>query len=186
MGKRYTQLLQLIDVFRPRSILEIGTFNGHNAVRMITQAQKYNPEIMYVGYDLFENATAETDAAEFNVKPHNSIKDVSNDIKHGAPNSAVSLVKGNTRETLKPIHADFAFIDGGHSIETIAHDYEAVRSCAVVVLDDYYVPDNDGKCPDISTMGCNQLVKGLKHVVLPRKDPVQGGGLVQMVLVVNT
>jgi predicted O-methyltransferase YrrM len=184
MGKRHTQLLQLIDLFQPKSIIEIGTWNGWNAVNMIRAAQKHHPIIEYIGYDLFEDATPETDAAEFNVKEPKDAGWVERKIKSKCPDAKVTLIKGNTRDTLKSASADFAFIDGGHSVETIASDYLALRNSPVIVLDDYYSPDDMKRSPDIDLVGCNELVCGLSRFkLLPIKDPMKDGGWNQMVLV---
>jgi hypothetical protein len=49
-----------------------------------------------------------------------------------------------------------------------------------VFLADYYTGGIDTE-----RMGCNKLLKGLKHEILPEKDPVRGGGFVQMVRVLE-
>jgi len=182
---RYDQILKLIDLFKPRVIVEIGTWNGENAIRMIKTAQKHRTHIEYYGYDLFEEATAETDQTEFNVKPHNHEHKVRAKILENCPNTFVSLIKGNTRETLKqtPPHGDFCYIDGGHSLETIASDYHYSSHIPIIVFDDYYIPDDKGVCPDLSLVGCNRLVSGLTGcAVLPDADPIKGGGLTQLVV----
>lgn len=205
---RYETLLHLIHVFRPRSIVEVGTWNGDNAVRMIREASVYNKNIIYQGYDLFQSATAQTDINELNVKPHNDYEDVRQKIIAHVPKSShVQLVMGNTNETLPMLNAchdgklwvenekgsteswpiDFAFIDGGHSIETIASDFNALKHVPIVVMDDYYAPDENGDCPDITKYGCNQLVHSLNDrsvLILPQKDKVKGGGFTQLVLIV--
>lgn len=179
---RYTQLLELIDEHKPKSILEIGVWNGQNAIRMINQAKKHHPDIQYFGYDLFEDATSETDAVEFNVKGHNYLRAVKAEIM-AATGIMPHLTKGNTRTVLLPITVNFAFIDGGHSIETIKHDYSMVKESRIVVLDDYYTSDGQG-CPDTSKYGCNSLVDKLSKPmdILPAKDPVKGGGFTQLVV----
>lgn len=182
---RYKQLLQLIDVFQPKSIVETGVWNGQNAIRMINQASKFG-DVSYTGYDLFEDGTPELDAKEFNVKHHNNKTAVLATILHNIPpQHSVHLIKGDTNETLiDGLHSDFAFIDGGHSIETIRSDYHKLSACSVIVLDDFYTPDEHGNCPDISLYGCNSLVRNLSHVqLLPIKDPVMGGGYTQFALV---
>ena len=63
---RYKQLYLLISVLKPKSIIEIGTWNGVNAVNMITASGTL--DAAYHGFDLFEEATSETDSEEFNVK----------------------------------------------------------------------------------------------------------------------
>lgn len=182
---RYDQILRLIDLFKPRVIVEVGTWCGDNAIRMIQTAQKYHDTIEYVGYDLFEEATAETDALEFNVKSHNSRDAIADKIQSYCPNATVKLIKGNTRETLKahPPQGDFCYIDGGHSLETIANDYQGCMHIPVIVFDDYYSPDEHGRVPDINQVGCNRLVSGLMGcAILPDADPIKGGGLTQLVV----
>lgn len=178
---RYDTLLELIDKHKPQSIVEIGVWNGANAIRMINRAKQYNPDITYTGYDLFEDATQETDEKEFNVKGHNSVKAVAAYIQ-SETGIKPNLVKGNTHDSLTRTIADFVFIDGGHSIETISHDFEAVKFSDVVVLDDYYTGDID-----TSKYGCNYLVSvcsALNPEILPHKDPVKGGGYCQLVVIV--
>ena len=185
MKNRYSQLLSAIDLFKPQSIVEVGTWNGQNAIRMIQQAQKYQKKVSYVGYDLFESANDFTDSEELNVKEHFTQNAVECDIKKACPDADALLIKGNTRITLKNIQADFCFIDGGHSIETIAHDYNACKTSHVIIMDDYYTPDKEGVCQDLTRYGCNSLVNQFRAgVVLPLADHVRGGGLAQMVLLV--
>lgn len=179
---RYDQLLTIIDLIQPKSIIETGVFNGINAIRMIQRAEQYHPKITYTGFDLFEDATAETDAVEYNVKKHCGIEAVGAKIQKHCPNAFVILFKGDTKKTLPDMVADMAFIDGGHSVETIANDYERLRSCSTVVFDDYYSPNPNGACPDITKVGCN-FIKGL---VLPVKHPLKDdAGFTQMMMVVN-
>lgn len=183
MLKRYSQLLTAIDLFKPETIVEVGTWNGDNAIRMIRQAQKHRKKVIYIGYDLFEDATDQTDSDELNVKKHFTAAEVEAKILANCPGAEVQLIKGNTRQTLNNIAADFCFIDGGHSVETIESDHSRCAGSAVIIHDDYYVPDGDGKMPDTSLYGCNDLVQRLGDgVVLPLADPVQGGGFTQMVL----
>lgn len=183
---RYNQLLELIDKFKPKSLCEIGVWNGANAIRMIRQAQSHNPDITFVGYDLFEDATQETDQREFNVKGHNQVRAVIAEIK-AATGIVPALVKGDTNHTIisGAVH-DFVFIDGGHSVVTIASDYDRMKNSKVIVLDDYYTSDGQN-CPDTSKYGCNKLLSDLSipFDILPVKDPVKGGGFTQLVLVMN-
>ena len=171
---RYDQLLKAVVAKRPNAILEIGTWNGGRAQQMLILC----PTAKYYGFDLFEEATEETDKLEFNVKAHNTLDDV----KWRLKTFDATLFKGNTRETLAKFDekVDFVWIDGGHSVETIRSDWENVKRVlapdAWVFFDDYYTGPID-----IETMGCNKIVAELKHEVLPAKDPVSGGGFVQMV-----
>ncbi len=183
---RYDQLLHVIDLVKPQSIVEIGTWCGRSAVNMIRQAQKHRKNIRYVGYDLFEEASDITDAEELNIKKHHSLEDVEAHIIKECPDAFVNLIKGNTRDTLKPIAADLCFIDGGHSLETIRNDYDKCKHSAVIILDDYYVADKDGNIPDLDLYGCNRLVDTLDSVViLPLGNKVKTGGITQMAMVLG-
>lgn len=142
---------------------------------MIQCAQKYGP-VSYIGFDLFEDATPETNKQELNGKKTASMESVFSFIRESCPGAAVDLVKGNTRQTLYPITADFTFIDGGHSVETIRNDYDKLKSSRVIVFDDYYLPDSSGEMPDIESYGCNLVVDGKPHVVLESDDRISGMG----------
>lgn len=176
MAERYAQLLSAIRTKNPKAILEIGTYNGDRALQML----KLCSTAKYYGFDLFEDATPETDAMEKNVRPHHFMRDIHDKLT----GYDAYLFKGNTRETLKNFSepVDFVWIDGGHSIETIRSDWENVKRVATrdawIFFDDYYTGPIDTK-----TMGCNEIVKDLVHEVLPIKDPVVGGGWVKMVRV---
>lgn len=85
---------------------------------------------------------------------------------------------------------DFAFIDGGHSEETILSDYENLMHVPVVVLDDYYAKDVDGKIPDDEFLGTNRLLETMKEnsrvYVLPSQDRVKDGGTVHLMVRLKT
>lgn len=169
--KRYAQLIQLIDQLKPETIFEFGTWNGERAIEMIKAAQKHKPKAMYCGVDLFEDATPELDAAESNVKPHHKAQEVHDKIK-AATDASIQIVRGNSRGLTDPVNADFVFIDGGHSVDTIKHDYGLSKQSKCIVFDDYYTPDETGACLDTTQFGCNKLADELKATVLNQKDPV--------------
>ena len=193
ISHRHQQLYKVIKHNKPISIVEVGTYNGINALHLITWASKYAPEgtvIKYYGFDLFEDGTPELDEAEFNAKERVAMCQVEYTLntyrERNQVNFDFELYKGNTKETLAVDgpwkDADFAFIDGGHSVETIASDYENLKGCKVIAFDDFYIKNDDG-CPDIEKVGCNSLLKSLgSHVILPLRDKVKGGGYVAMAL----
>ena len=118
---RYEELLAEINRSKPARILEIGVWNGKRAIEMCQWGAEY------VGFDLFEEATAETDELEKNVKSHNTVEAVAERL--AAAGVKAELIRGNSRETLPAYQGDkfdLAFIDGGHSVETIRSDWEAV------------------------------------------------------------
>jgi len=178
MTTRYHQLLKAVREKQPRTILEVGTWNGERARQMLNLC----PDATYYGFDLFEDATPETDQRELNVKHHHSIDYVYAFLD----GYTVQLFKGDTRETLPKFKPDggidFVWLDGGHSVETIRSDWAHIRTIlapnAWVYFDDYYTGPID-----TTKYGCNEIVKDLRFVALPAVDPVKGGGSVQMVTV---
>jgi predicted O-methyltransferase YrrM len=178
---RYAYIARLIEAVKPRSIVEIGTWSGHRALQMARIALKHSPAVTYTGFDLFETGNAADDEREKNVKRHFDLDDVKALLESFAlenPGFGFSLVSGDTRRSLPETQADFAFIDGGHSVETIRSDYERLRACKVIVFDDFY----EGPI-DTALYGCNAVVRNLPHRVLPQADPVAGGGVTRFVLV---
>ncbi len=183
---RYGQLIEIVKQLQPKRILEVGTWNGNRALEMHAVA----PNAEYVGFDLFELATDETDAVEKNVKPHHNVNDVvalltEAGIEH-------KLYNGDTKETLRQYRswngdesADFIFIDGGHSYETIKSDLDnalaIIKPGGTIVLDDWY---EDMPEDDLENFGCNRPLNecGRDYEVLPIADPVKGGGVTKMVV----
>jgi len=81
---------------------------------------------------------------------------------------------------------DFAYIDGGHSVETIMNDYRAVQASKMIVFDDYYLPNDEGECPDTNIYGANQVVDAIEGAeVINTLDRVTGGGYVCLAVVRN-
>lgn len=179
---RYDQLPELIVKARPQLIVEVGTHRGARAMLMCRAALSCRNNVHYIGYDLFDEATAETNAIEMNGKGSGDIAVVWQKLdllKDHNPGFTYDLIKGNTRQTLhgKNIMADFAFIDGGHSVETIRGDYEALKHSRLVVFDDYYMSGID-----TAKFGCNSVIADIPHKVLPRED-VFGGTAIRMAVV---
>lgn len=197
-GRRYTQLLNAIRYWKPKSIIEVGTWNGQRAVEMARTALEYCDEVHYDGFDLFEDSTPEKNKEEFNTKPSHTIKAVNNMLKLFADEMAkrgkkftFSLTKGDSRETLRGHEKswDFAYIDGGHSPETTLSDYENLKDTPVIMVDDYFTEDDAGMGPDESECGTNALVESGKIAgdihILNSEDQVIGGGITHMVLIVG-
>ena len=182
---RYAQLLDVIDEVKPESICEVGTWNGYRGLQMIQQAQKHNKNISYTGYDLFEEMDAYTMAKEVS-KWSPSLKAVGTLMK--PVGAKIELIAGNTKITLNnhTPSADFYFIDGGHSEETIANDWkcvsESMKKDSVVIFDDYYLNKDDA--------GCKRLVDSLDPKkwdveILPHKTEAQYAdkGLLEIAMV---
>ena len=200
---RYERNAELIRHFKPKTILETGTWNGGRAIEMALASFENTDTVEYYGFDLFEDATIETDKEEFNVKAHNTMEAVEKrleefKVKMKEKNKTFNyvLTKGNTRETLKAENLfkflptiDYAFIGGGDSIATKQSDYDCLKHIPVIVIDNYFSKDKDGNTVKPEYCGTNKvkdsLSKTIKNNILPSEDLVRGGGNTHLLLIVN-
>ncbi|MBC8416864.1 class I SAM-dependent methyltransferase [bacterium] len=151
--QRYNRcLVPQIDLCKPKTIVEVGTWDGGNATKMIKAAQKHNPDIIYYGFDIFEGISHENREKELHNKRVISKQDAENRLT--ATGATIKLHVGYTTDTLpvfepdQPI--DFAYIDGGHSLDTVENDWNSVKKHmhenTVVLFDDYYVGETSCGC----------------------------------------
>ncbi len=139
-------------------IVEVGTWNGSRAVQMAEAAFATGQmEVSYVGFDTFDEGNDR--AHEGHTKPHASYAHVSRRLSNYAKvcerlgrQFSYTLIPGNTLVTLKADRpeiqrATFAYIDGGHSYETVASDYAALKAVPYVVLDDV-IPQEEAGAPE--------------------------------------
>lgn len=168
---RYRHLLETVYRRRCRTLLEIGTYDGVHARQMIETAGIFHPieQVEYYGFDLFERLTDHDLDREFSKKPPPAAEVARRLEETGAQ---VRLFIGYTSETLPAFvqeitgtgtTVDFVFIDGGHSIETIAADWEQIRKAmtagTVVLFDDYYTNTE----PQVRAVGCQHLINSLNR-----------------------
>ena len=163
--RRYVNLFRTIYQRRCRNLVEIGTWNGVHAEQMISVAAMHGgvSSVQYTGFDLFEDLTEEQFLKEFSKRPPSYQEVLSRLQGTGAD---VRLRRGNTRVTL-PLateevrQADLVFVDGGHSIETISADWNAVAGAmgprTTVLFDDYY-PD---QISELDGLGCQTIIDAL-------------------------
>jgi predicted O-methyltransferase YrrM len=136
---RLRTLERLIRDQKPQIIVEIGVWRGDTAIRMIQAADE---GVRYWGFDLFsQQMTDEIMSREVSLRPL-SLEGVRSRLQ--GLGAEINLVAGDStltlpRTELPPI--DLAFIDGGHSYETVLADWQNIRlrlsPGAVVVFDDY-------------------------------------------------
>ena len=169
--RRYKNLNQAIDQLKPKNIMEIGVWNGNRSLQMITTAQKYHSpeEINYYGFDLFEDLTLEKFKEEVSKMPL-AKQEVENKLK--VTKSKINLFQGDTLKTLPENISqlpkmDFVFLDGGHSLKTIANDWHYVQQLmhdqTVVIFDDYWNREDAGAKPIIDNIDPSKFdVKILK------------------------
>ena len=200
---RYKQLADVIREYKPKSIIEVGTWNGGRAIEMALAAFENQDEILYRGFDLFEDGTPETDAEEFNLKAHNTksavikrLQDFRKKMMEKKKVFTFELGKGNSRDILKDcddLNADFVLIGGGNSIATTKSDYDNLKHNPVVVLDNYFREDEDKNNAPEKYHGTNKIVEslpkgkkdGIRRWVIPSQDLVRGGGHTHLVVVLS-
>ena len=197
---RYRQLADLVREYAKDSIVEVGTWNGGRAIEMSLAAFEKSDKLHYTGFDLFEEATEELDKVELNSKAHNTLEAVTKRLTEFAAKMAekdktftFELFKGDSKDTLKKAKdnlkdVSFAYIDGGHSEETVQSDYSYLKHAPIVVFDDFFSKDKDGNILDDEYLGTNRLVESLKDkriTVLPSQDRVKGGGHTHLAVLIN-
>lgn len=155
---RYDKLIELAASKKPDVLVEIGTHRGLRAKLLKAHCKQY------YGFDFWESGNDETDRRESNGKGRSTKAQA----EQALAGSRFELIAGDTRITLpefykRGIKIDFAWIDGGHSVETIRSDWNWISKMlnpgAVVIFDDWYAPERDG-------FGCNSIVAGIKHELL--------------------
>lgn len=196
--RRYEQLLTLIRFTKPATIVEVGTHRAERAVLMLREALRHRHRVHYIGFDVFEAGDAKARAEELQGKAQVAseaiararldylAKEAAAEGKAAGLDVALTyeLRVGETAKTLhgQKVAADFAFIDGGHRVQTIALDLEALRDCPVIALDDYYLPDREHRMPDTEWFGCNRIAEREGAILLPASDPINVGGMTAMAL----
>jgi hypothetical protein len=200
---RYKEIEKFITHYKSTKLLEVGTWNGKRALRLLGAALQNSDSVHYVGLDIFEDGDEELDKEEANVKQRTYLHNVKALLNTYAKDALLEgkkvsfeLIKGNSKDTLPQIMSryspDFAYIDGGHSIETIRSDYDNLKDVPVVIFDDYYMPsDEGGEILDTAKFGCNLIIDGgglskdLHSGVIPSRDGVQGGGITCLAYAIN-
>ena len=197
---RYRQLAELVRAYATDCIVEVGTWNGGRAIEMSLAAFEKSDKVRYVGFDLFEEATEELDLVELNSKAHNKAKavrkrlaDFKRKMKEEGKTFTFNLFRGDSKVTLKKAQkklkkASFAFIDGGHSEETVRSDYENLKHVPCIVFDDFFSKDENGNILDDEYLGTNRLIESMpdkRITVLPSQDRVKGGGRTHLAVLLN-
>lgn len=137
---------EIFDLIKPNTICEIGTHDGKSAVQFVDYCFKYNEKIAYTGYDIFDSAKDDVKfhKKEINGKGAGKLRTATANLKHRQGKNKFfkfKLIEGLTQDTLENGVYDFVYIDGGHSYDTVMHDYEKVKESKVIVFDDYQLAD---------------------------------------------
>jgi len=200
---RYQQLADIIRHYKPKSIIEVGTWNGGRAIEMALAAFENQDEILYRGFDLFEDGTSETDDEEFNLKAHNTqsavikrLQDFRAKMMEKKKVFTFEIGKGNSKEILKDrtdLDADFVLIGGGNSIPTAKSDYDNLKHNPIVVMDNFFREDEDKNNAPKKYQGTNKVIDslpkgkkgGVRRWVIPSQDMVRGGGHTHLAAILN-
>ena len=136
---------KIFDKYKPVNIGEIGTHDGRTGMEFCKYCLQYANDVRYTGYDIFElGANSDFQRKEFNGKGVGRkwfAEKVFNKLRNRNLKFRYKLVQGFTDDTLTKTKFDFVFIDGGHSYDTVKHDYSMVSDSTVIVFDDYYQDD---------------------------------------------
>ena len=203
MPSRYRQLADVIRHYKPKSIIEVGTWNGGRAIEMALAAFENQDEILYRGFDLFEDGTLETDAEEFNLKAHNTqaavikrLQDFRAKMMEKKKVFTFEIGKGNSKEILKDrtdLDADFVLIGGGNSIATAKSDYDNLKHNPIVVMDNFFREDEEKLNAPEKYKGTNKVIDSLpkgkegkvRRWVIPSQDQVRNGGHTHIAVILN-
>ena len=162
LNSRYQYLLLGLCIVAPKSIIEVGLARGIRAFQMIQLGKKYNADIKYTGYDVFDTKDSSWHKLVGNGKKVESKLIIEKKLKILTNN--IKLVQGMTSDTLWPYpnKADYVWLDGDHRLNSIKKDFEALKKSKVIVFDDYYsTGEHDGF--HIEKYGCNKIVEALKE-----------------------
>ena len=158
LNSRYQYLLLGLCIVAPKSIIEVGLAKGIRAFQMVQLAKKYNPDLKYTGYDVFDTKDPNWHRLVGNGKKVESKSIIEKKLKILTNN--IRLVQGMTSDTLWPYpnKADYVWLDGDHRLKSIKKDFEALKESKVIVFDDYYsTGEHDGF--HIEKYGCNKIVE---------------------------
>jgi len=130
-------IYELIEKYKPKSFGEIGSHEGLTARLLCHKILEYHPRLTYVGYDAYE----EVPKIEHNGKSTpNQIKLVKrlNWLQRKFKHFKYELIVGYTNQTLiTPRKFGIVYVDGGHSYETVKHDYSMIKDSKIIIFDDY-------------------------------------------------
>ena len=154
--------LDIVYNHKPKNFLEVGVFCGVTAKNICELLNDiHHGQFNYIGIDLFGDNASEDEKEPNYLKKQkfsnpfkniyynyikkenlNSYDSVMDFLKKFTKN--IKLVKGNSNHVLKDINIsniDFAFIDGGHSYQTVYNDINnvinKVKKGSIILCDDY-------------------------------------------------
>ena len=156
--------LNIVNQHKPKVFLEVGVFTGvtaRNVCELLNNTHSGN--FKYVGIDLFGDKANENEKVPNYLRKQsfsnpiknlfyniilrenlNTYESVQKFLKRFSKN--ITLIKGNSNKILQHLdieNIDFAFLDGGHSFETVFNDLNllfnkiSLNKNAIILCDDY-------------------------------------------------
>ena len=98
LSNRYQYLLLGLCFLKPRSIIEIGLAQGVRAYQMVQFALKYNSNVKYTGYDVFDTKNDQWHKLVGNGKKVSSKAEIKKQLNKLTTN--IELIEGMTANTL--------------------------------------------------------------------------------------
>lgn len=148
----------MVSILKPKKLIEIGISRGIRAAQLIQLSKKFNSDVEYLGFDVFDTKDIKFHQTVGNGKKVASMQQVYKFLSKFS--EKVSLIQGTTEETLweKSFQGDLVFIDGDHRLDSITKDFKALKNSKLIVLDDYYI-NGEYKEFNAKYYGCNGLVE---------------------------
>lgn len=119
--------------------IEIGAHRGRSIVIIGSYLKDKVNRLHIKGYDIFANETQQFHIKEDNGKGAGNIYKCNNKLSKLSkrfPSVTYELIEGYTTDTLTSQTVEWAYIDGGHSYETVKWDHEQLKNSKVIVFDD--------------------------------------------------
>ena len=121
------------------TFIEIGAHRGRSIGTLGNLFKDKVGQLHIKGYDIFDAETVEFHIEEDNGKGAGNIEKCNKKLAKLAkrnPHVTFELISGYTTDTLEPQKVTWAYIDGGHSYETVKWDHQQLKESDVIVFDD--------------------------------------------------
>lgn len=133
-------IYSLIEQYQPKSFCEIGSHEGLTARLLCHKILEYYPRLTYIGYDAYEEVPKEERNGKSTPDKEQLIGRLSW-LQRKYKHFKWDLIVGYTNKTLvQPRKFGLVYIDGGHSYETVRHDYSMLKESKIIIFDDYNLP----------------------------------------------
>ena len=177
--KRYQYIERLAEFISAETWAEIGVHRGGRAEAVSRRLLKQGREVTYWGYDLWERLVNHGEV--YNGKGPSTRREVDqrlSRVREQYPQFRYSLIQGDHSETVPTgFEVDLVFVDGDHRTASIQRDYNRVKHSQVVILDDWYEPEQPG-------LGSNQVkVRGQERLIRTGdREGISGGEILLRVV----